>query len=350
MKGILGTWVILFASLAFGCAPAVSYTPVQGPGRAQLTPREPLDPNAKVDIFQNPSDVPAGARTVGELRISDTGLSFGCGYDAVLALILDKARAEGVDGVYLVSIVPPNLRSTCYQMTARLLVYSDQGRTPPVLGEDSPMPRRGAVHGTGTGFYVDTIGHLLTNAHVLDGCGTVSVASSSSALTVVRIDKENDLAVLRSKESPSEVAVFREGRGIRSGDAVVAVGFPLTGLLANEANITTGGVSALAGIRDDFRFLQMTTPVQPGNSGGPLLDSNGRVVGVVTSKLNAIAMARATGDVPQNVNFAINASVARILLDALGIGYATAPSGIEMSAADVGALAKTYTVLLECRK
>jgi S1-C subfamily serine protease len=167
-------------------------------------------------------------------------------------------------------------------------------------------------------------------------------------MEIVRVDTENDLALLKREAGVTSVASFREGRGIRPGDAVVAVGFPLTGVLASEANVTTGGVSALAGMGDDFRFLQITAPVQPGNSGGPLLDGSGNVVGVVTSKLNALRMARITGDIPQNINFAVNASVARIFMDAVGISYATAPSVAAMGPADAGEKAKAFTVLLEC--
>ncbi len=113
---------------------------------------------------------------------------------------------------------------------------------------------------------------------------------------------------------------------------MVAVGFPLPGLLASEANVTTGTVSALAGIGNDTRFLQMTAPVQPGNSGGPLLDLEGRVVGVVVSKLDALKVASATGDIPQNVNFAIKAGVVRSFLDASGV----APGGRSRSRLTVG--------------
>ncbi|MEX0815304.1 MAG: serine protease, partial [Dongiaceae bacterium] len=146
------------------------------------------------------------------------------------------------------------------------------------------------------------------------------------------------------------VAAFREGRGVRAGDGVVVVGFPLRGLLASAANVTTGTVSALAGIRDDIRYLQITAPVQPGNSGGPLLDMSGNVVGVVVGKLDALAVAEVTGDIPQNVNFAIKDSVARSFLDANGIDYETAPADRDLSAADVGERARRFTVLLECWK
>jgi S1-C subfamily serine protease len=95
---------------------------------------------------------------------------------------------------------------------------------------------------------------------------------------------------------------------IRVGEPVAAFGFPLSSMLASSGNFTLGDVTALAGIGDDTRYLQISAPVQPGSSGGPLLDERGNLVGVVTSKLNALKTAALTGDFPQNVNFAIKAS------------------------------------------
>jgi S1-C subfamily serine protease len=88
--------------------------------------------------------------------------------------------------------------------------------------------------------------------------------------------------------------------------------------------------------------------VQPGNSGGPLLDMGGHLVGVVSAKLNAVAVAGLTGDIPQNVNFAIKSTIVRNFLDANAVGYATAPTRQALSAADVGDSAKKFTVLVEC--
>jgi S1-C subfamily serine protease len=128
----------------------------------------------------------------------------------------------------------------------------------------------------------------------------------------------------------------------------VVVGYPLRGLLASEANVSTGAVSALAGPGDDRRLIQITAPVQPGNSGGPVLDAAGNVVGVVVAKLDAIKIARSTGDIPQNVNFAVSAGTARAFLDAEGAPYETAPSDNTMEPVEVAAAARKFTVLVEC--
>src|SRR2546425_2640292 len=203
---------------------------------------------------------------------------------------------------------------------------------------------------SGTGFVVSRHGHVLTNHHVIEGCTTVRATTEGrkQPLTVVGTDAGNDLALLKLPSPSPNIARFREGRNIRAGDGVVVVGFPLHGLLASEANVTTGAVSALAGIGDDTRFLQITAPVQPGNSGGPLLDQSGNIVGVVVSKLNAMKIAKLTGDISQNINFAINGAVAKSFLDANSVEFELASSAKKLESSDVGAHAKKFTLLLEC--
>ena len=205
---------------------------------------------------------------------------------------------------------------------------------------------------SGTGFVISRQGHVLTNNHVIDGCMTIRTTSEGGKkqLTVVGTDPGNDLALLKLPSPSPNIARFREGRNIRAGDGVVVVGFPLHGLLASEANVTTGTVSALAGIGNDTRFFQITAPVQPGNSGGPLLDQGGNIVGIVVSKLNAMKIAKVTGDIPQNINFAINGAVAKSFLDANSVEYELASSGKKLESSDVGGQAKKFTLLLECFK
>ena len=225
----------------------------------------------------------------------------------------------------------------------------------PMTGTDSD--RRQDTGGrepaaSGTGFVISRQGHVLTNNHVVEGCMTIRTTSEGGKkqLTVVGTDPGNDLALLKLPSPSPNIARFREGRNVRAGDGVVVVGFPLHGLLASEANVTTGTVSALAGIGNDTRFLQITAPIQPGNSGGPLLDQGGNIVGIVVSKLNAMKIAKVTGDIPQNINFAINGAVAKSFLDANSVEYEMASSGKRLESSDVGGQAKKFTLLLECFK
>ena len=220
-----------------------------------------------------------------------------------------------------------------------------------LLADSAPLHAASAL--TGSGVIISADGDILTNAHVVNGCAQITVrsmAGTSADGRLVARDEKNDLAVVRSKTAASPVSVFREGTSIRAGDDVVALGYPLSGLLSAAASISVGNVSALAGLRDDQRFLQISAPVQPGNSGGPLLDSSGHLVGIVTSKLNAAFVGRVTGDIPQNVNFALKAEVAKTFLDSKGIAYQTAPSNQRLSPADVGDIGRPFTVNIECRK
>ncbi len=203
---------------------------------------------------------------------------------------------------------------------------------------------------SGTGFVVSRQGHILTNYHVISVCPSIRILTDGrlEEASITAIDKENDLALLKLPQPMQHVARFRKGRSIRAGDAIVVVGFPYHQILASEANVTIGVVSALAGIRNDSRFMQISAPVQPGNSGGPVLDSSGRVVGVVESKLNALAMALITGDIPQNVNFAIKDSTAKSFLDSRGIVYETASSERTIESGEIGEIAKRFTYLIEC--
>ena len=206
---------------------------------------------------------------------------------------------------------------------------------------------------SGTGFVVDRAGHVLTNKHVVRGCGALRVRTDSLApvaATVLATDTDDDLALLALAQPVLEPVRFRSGPGPRPGDDVVVAGFPLVGLLGDQLHVSVGIVNALAGLYNDLHNLQMSAPVQQGNSGGPLLDASGNVVGVVVTKLDARAIAEQVGDLPQNVNFAIKAAVAREFLDAQNVRYATAPSDTARSHADVGEIARRATVMVECAR
>jgi S1-C subfamily serine protease/uncharacterized protein YecT (DUF1311 family) len=203
---------------------------------------------------------------------------------------------------------------------------------------------------SGTAFAINSEGNFLTNYHVVKGCSALELVASGIhvAASVIANDERNDLAVLRAPKMAVPPVHFREGKGIRPADEVVALGFPYAGLLASSPQVTAGAVSALAGLFDDSRYLQFTAPVQPGNSGGPLLDRSGNLVGIVAARINDIAVAKVTGSLPQNINFAIKTAIVREFLDANQIPYLTAPSDTKLDPADVGEAATKFTVLVKC--
>jgi serine protease Do len=159
-------------------------------------------------------------------------------------------------------------------------------------------------------------------------------------------DTMNDLALVKVNAKPAHIGALRFG--VRLGESVEAFGYPLSQVLATSGNFTTGNVTALAGLGDDSRFFQISAPVQPGNSGGPLLDENGNLVGIVSSKLNFLSEIRAQGDIPQNVNFAIKASVAANFLQDNNIKFQIGEATQAMKAPDLADAAKAFSVYIEC--
>jgi S1-C subfamily serine protease len=205
---------------------------------------------------------------------------------------------------------------------------------------------------SGTGFLVSTNGHLVTNAHVVQGCvGDIQGNLSGEApakLRLVSSDETNDLALLQVTGSFKDVARIRD-KAIQSGDSVVAIGYPFHGLLTSDFTVTTGIVSSLSGVFNDTRFLQISAAVQPGNSGGPLLAASGDVVGVVAAKLNALKFARATGNIPENINFAIKTGALRDFLDNSVVPYQISDARAELKTADVARNARAFTFLISCK-
>jgi S1-C subfamily serine protease len=233
------------------------------------------------------------------------------------------------------------------EQSALYLGFKGTGATGSAAAPGSAPPAAATRVSTGTGFYINRQGHILTNAHVVDKCRALAVSRQGSApipASVVKSDASNDLAVLIAAPSPA-VAAFRSGRPVRAGEAVVAYGFPMAGTLSSGGVVTNGSVSALSGFRDDSRYLQISAPIQGGNSGGPLLDSAGNVVGVITASLGSRSR-----DVPQNVNFALKADVARTFLESAGVPIETSSSGRDLSVADIGEKARAFSVLIDCKR
>lgn len=201
------------------------------------------------------------------------------------------------------------------------LVGSDENRAVYAARTDEDVNTEDAEPGpagAGTGFFVNRLGHIVTNFHVVSECTAVGAQHGDSAgeVTFVAGDPSNDLALLKwTGQVPSDTVTLRQGRDVSIGEGVMAVGFPFSQFLGSQPKVTTGIVSSTAGPADDVRILQVTSPVQPGSSGGPLLDESGNVVGVVVGGLGVLEFAEATGKIPQNINFAIKASVVRSFLD-----------------------------------
>lgn len=262
-------------------------------------------------------------------------------YDAALEDLWTYSRFEPNDREVAVAIEeinamrsPDGLRSQTPQ------------RPEPAKASEERSP---SVNKSGTGFFVSTTGHVVTNHHVVAECASLQATFGATVPTTARLvahDVANDLALLIVETKHSTQASLRTG--VRIGEPVAAFGYPLSGLLSSNGAYTVGTVSSLAGLQDDARYLQISAPVQPGNSGGPVVDQNGNVVGVVVSKLDAIKIAAAIDDLPQNVNFAIKTSVLVNFLEAHGVLYTSSSTQSPLQPTELAERAKAISVFIQC--
>jgi S1-C subfamily serine protease len=329
-------WLLGFASPAFKLKKGETYpinVTFDGQSEARLfaaagseTMLTAILPPAVARTFQKSSLMVAVAgQSTLQFQLSSTGPLL-----SMIASCVAKVKAEGLNSAGDFS-----------------KVAAAKPAPPPDPQGSSPAPKGWS----GTGFVVSASGHILTNNHVADGCTDLKGnlgGQVPTALRVVSKDPTNDLAVLQGPvETFKNFAKIRD-RALHSGDSVVAIGYPYHGLLSSDFTVTTGIVSSLSGMKNDTRELQISAAVQPGNSGGPLFDTNGLIVGIVTAKLDAISMARATGTIPENINFAIKTGAIRDFLDNSVVPYETASPGNELKTSDIANNARAFTLLITC--
>jgi S1-C subfamily serine protease len=204
-------------------------------------------------------------------------------------------------------------------------------------------------HLYGTAFFVSSDGQLLTNDHVVSNCTSVTLGTGEKAQIVSRNPK-NDLALLKIGNKAEHFASFRAGVSAQLGETVMAFGFPFPGTLSTGGVATSGIVSSLAGLHDDPRTLQFSAAVQPGNSGGPLLDGSGHVIGVVEAKLDGLEMVKESGSIPENVGFAIQWAQVRAFLESEGVSPVRETSSSPLPSSDVAHIAKQITVAVDCAR
>lgn len=192
---------------------------------------------------------------------------------------------------------------------------------------------------TGTGWV--THGMIATNYHVIEGKDRIRVRFADGREATAFLgptDERNDVALLRVPgQLPPGLPLARGEAAI--GAEVFTLGYPHTAIMGSNAKLSTGIVNSTTGLRDDPRLYQISVPVQSGNSGGPLLNRNGEVVGLVTAKLSAAQVYEWTGDLPQNVNYAVKVGFLDALLqraDSQGQDLDSGGDTLEAHAARIG--------------
>lgn len=173
---------------------------------------------------------------------------------------------------------------------------------------------------TGTGWFCPG-GYVVTCHHVVAGKSRISIQSSTITkrkAKVVTKDEANDIAVLQVEDAtnmPAGLPLCHDNAAL--GERVFTIGYPHIDLMGQSPKLSEGVVGSISGMMDDPRTLQVSVPVQAGNSGGPLLNKKGEVIGVVQSKLAAVRVFAWTGDLPENVNYAVKTAYVQPLLSSL---------------------------------
>jgi len=246
------------------------------------------------------------------------------------------------------------------------LRLAEKNRQRQAQAKKKPPPQSG----TGSGFFVSKMGHVITNAHVVQNCNKVTIGDNANKQVpaeVVNKDKSNDLALLKlstlemaSAESKSLIQKLGivvvplatngllRNEDVRLGEKVLVAGYPFGEFFSNTIKVTSGIVSATRGAGDDSGQFQLDAAVQPGNSGGPIYDSGGNIVGVVISQLDKLKMAKAIGSLPENVNFGIKASTVRQFLTSSGLPSKKSERTEEKSTEQLAEIAKNQALMVMC--
>jgi len=185
----------------------------------------------------------------------------------------------------------------------------------------SPLEIKTGDTATGTGFLFSSSDYVITSYHVVHGSKSISVRFTSGEQIDASIavkDTNNDIAILKLSKSPTSrqnTITLGDSTSVKTGDRVFTYGFPLVDLLGHqEPRYSEGFVNSLSGISNDPRLFQVSIPIQPGNSGGPVFNEKGELIGIATSSIDSVQTQKVFGSIPQNVNFAIKSSYINSLL------------------------------------
>jgi S1-C subfamily serine protease len=202
-----------------------------------------------------------------------------------------------------------------------LLFVTSCTTTNQLNNSSSPLEIKTGDNATGTGFMFSSSDYVITSYHVVHGSKSISVRLNNGEhidATIAVKDTNNDIAILKLSKSPTSrqnIITLGDSTSVKTGDRVFTYGFPLVDLLGHqEPRYSEGFVNSLSGISNDPRLFQVSIPIQPGNSGGPVFNEKGELIGIATSSIDSVQTQKVFGATPQNVNFAIKSSYINSLL------------------------------------
>lgn len=334
-----------------------AYTSADGSIRLE-TIRKPFSEESYESLYQTLSSTSAGRSINYQVLNADKFVVSGTRAGKLFYILINRTPGESAG----FSVEWERSRNELGAMVATFMAsYSyPLAYAPPGDGSVSstdvpntaPAPEPEAIppdtrRSSGTGFFVAERGVLVTNHHVIDGCSAIDVVGYGPA-RVVTSDKDVDLAVLQLQAAKTHAVAEIRAEPAQLGESVVALGFPLADILNSSLNVGTGIVSSDTGFFGAEARFTTNVGIQPGNSGGPILDEYGRVLGVAVSKIDDEALLAAMGTTAPNVGFAIKGEV---LAEYLSLFRLPAPSPAPDEPLNVRELAekgRNFTVQVMC--
>jgi len=223
---------------------------------------------------------------------------------------------------------------------------------------------------SGSGFIISQLGYILTNQHVVSKCRTISVGNNKNnqfSARIIETDSINDIALLQFDEVSMEISslvslmaklddekyptiehgLLRQEK-IELGETIMVAGFPYGDMFGDTIKVTGGMVNANRGFGDNVGQFQIDAAVQAGNSGGPIYDEWGNIIGIVFSQLNKISVVQATGSLPENVNYGIKANTINQFLTLAGIQAQPSNRSKQKTTKELALIAKDQTMMVLC--
>lgn len=202
------------------------------------------------------------------------------------------------------------------RLRAQMLAADEQARLARVTDDISNAWT--SAQASGTGFFITDNGYLLTCNHVVAKAASIMVGTKQGVFPadLVQSDEDHDVALLKVEGTFASLPLAASN-AVKLGESVFTVGFPNPGVQGMQPKLTRGEISSLTGVRDDPGEYQISVPVQPGNSGGAVVDEYGNVTGLVSARLSDQAALVTSGMTAQDVNYAVKSSCAQTLLEAI---------------------------------
>ncbi|MDA9153027.1 serine protease [Candidatus Pelagibacter sp.] len=221
------------------------------------------------------------------------------------------------------------------------VLIAEKEKNKPKKKTPDPDDNKIVAASSGTGFYVSNTGHIISNHHVVEGCNTVKLTFKGKEVSadVLAVDKMNDLAILKADLIPSKVySVATEDASLL--EDIIIAGYPLGKKVSAAIKTSKGSITALAGYGDNYSEFQTDAALNQGNSGGPIMDQKGNVVGVAVANYGKNAGV-------ESFNFGIKSSTLKTFANANGLKFLP-PNNKDLSNKDLGQLITEATIYLEC--